>query len=134
MNLSKYDFHHLGYAVNSIEGSCRKLEAVGWRCEHIFEDKAQGVKGMFMECGNSPRIELLENMPGETTLNQFLKLGDFYCYHMGYWTYDIERVISQSRAAGGKQIRPPMPSVAFKGRKICFFAFRAMIVEWIERE
>lgn len=131
MNLSEYDFHHLGYAVNSVEGISRKMEILGWKSGDIFEDENQGIRGVFLE-GAGPRMELLENMRGVSTLDQFLKSGDFVFYHMGYFTDDMDISVTQSREAGGKQIAPPLPAVAFGGRKICFFAFRGMILEWIE--
>ena len=134
IGISLANFHHLGYAVNSLEEASRRLERLGWESGNIFEDKNQGIRGKFMK-GGGPRIELLENLSNSSVLDPFLRSGNFVFYHMAYFTNDIEHSIPKSRRLGGKLVHPPMPAVAFGGRNICFLTFNAgMLIEWIERE
>lgn len=131
---ASFEFHHIGYATASIELERRFFELLGYRTEgDAFVDPLQGVAGRFMT-GAGPRIELLENLPASRTLTPWIDAG-IKMYHFGYWVDGIEDAIDWARGQRGKVSAPPMPSVAFGGRRIGFVIFRTkLMLEFIERQ
>lgn len=128
-----WDFHHIGYATRHIEESLKHFLALGYKAEaELFEDHAQGIKGLFI-IGGGPRVELLENLPDRTTLDPWLASG-ISMYHLAYEVLDISLATLSLKKKGAKVIVPPIESVAFNGRRISFIMMRnAMLVEIIEK-
>ncbi|TFW06310.1 VOC family protein [Oxalobacteraceae bacterium OM1] len=128
-----YEFHHIGYATSSIERERAVFESLGYSLESdVFEDPVQGIKGCFLG-GVGPRIELLENLPGSTTLTPWIDAG-IKMYHFAYWVDDIEVAIKWAREHRGKVTVQPVQAVAFGGRRIGFVIFRnSFMLEFIER-
>ncbi len=131
---SEHSFHHIGYATVSLERERAFFQSLGYTQEGVeFVDPCQGVRGLFLH-GPGPRIELLENLPGSSTLTPFLKLG-IRMYHLAYEVSDLSEAIGWARQQRGRMTVSPIPAVAFSGRSICFFAFRqGLMVELIERK
>lgn len=127
-----YNFHHIGYATTSIERERAVFEFIGYRAEgSIFTDLEQGVKGCFL-VGSGPRLELLENLPGATTLTPWLNAG-IKMYHFAYQVDDIDAAIEWARAQRAKVIVRPIPAIAFGGSRISFVMFRnGLMLEFIE--
>ena len=128
----QFEFHHLGYATRGIDRERRVFENLGYRIEgETFVDPAQGVTGCFL-VGAGPRIELLENSPGEETLTAWLNAG-VKVYHFAYRVPDIEAAIDWARSKRGKVTVSPVAAVAFGGAKICFVMFpNGFLIEFIE--
>lgn len=79
-------FHHIGIACESIEQEMLSYLPLGYtQVGPTFTDPHQGVRGLFLE-GEGPRLELVENLPGSTMLNAFLKNGPCM-YHTAYWLH-----------------------------------------------
>lgn len=131
-----FSFHHLGFACKDIDVEKNKFLMMGYSQEGcFFEDAHQGVKGCFLVSGNgsgSPRIELLENLPGSTRLNPWLDNGS-PLYHMAYVVEDIDLAIEWARNNKGKVVSAPYPAVAFDMKSVCFVVFRGgFMIEFIE--
>jgi methylmalonyl-CoA/ethylmalonyl-CoA epimerase len=128
-----YDFHHLGYATVSIEKERNSFAVLGYRQEgDEFVDPIQGVAGCFLS-GPGPRIELLENLPGATTLTSWLNAG-VKIYHFAYMVANLTDAINWARSLRAKVTLSPVPSVAFGQRYISFVMFRNRIMlEFIEK-
>lgn len=126
-------FHHLGYATRSIDREAAPLLALGYQPERPpFEDSVQGVRGCFL-VGGGPRIELLENLPGSSTLDAFLGAG-IKLYHTAYEVDSVDEALAFATAQRARVLSGPSPAVAFDRRPIAFVMFRTgLIVEWIER-
>lgn len=126
------DFHHLGVATQGIARESAPWRALGYVEEGpVFEDPVQGVAGQFF-AGAGPRIELLENLPGSSTLTPWLDAG-IKVYHSAYEVHDLAAALERARAERARLIVAPVPAVAFGGRRICFLALRGgWIVELIE--
>ena len=127
------EFHHLGYATESIEREWEFFAALGYIQEtEKFEDPIQGIAGCFLS-GPGPRVELLQSLPGANTLAPWVKAG-IKVYHFGYVVTNLNKAILWAQNRRGKVISPPAPSVAFNGRYISFVKFRnGLMLEFIEK-
>lgn len=129
-------FHHVGVACNDIRAEAQHFAALGYVAEgEPFEDRTQGIRGLFM-AGQLPRVELLESLdttaPGVLTpwLAHGIKL-----YHLAYIAPDLTQAIEAMRMQRGKLVAPPMPAVAFGGRKIAFLVLpNRLLIELISSE
>ena len=127
------EFHHIGYASFDVEKEKCLLACLGYKqAGDGFVDDVQGVSGIFM-AGGGPRIELMEQTPGSITLQPWLNAG-IKLYHMAYLVDDISHAIEKLRSERAKLIVPPVPAVAFVGKKIAFLMLpNKFMVEVIER-
>ncbi len=122
-------FHHIGVACSDIASEAGRLACLGYVREGaVFIDPRQGVRGLFL-AGQSPRLELLEPLPGAAPgllapwLNQRVKL-----YHLAYETADLDAAIDALRAARAKLVVPRVPAVAFDGRDIAFLMLPTLLL------
>lgn len=114
-----FSFHHLGVATRSIDKELPIYTLLGYEKEgEPFTDPGQGIRGQFLTGKSGPRLELLENLPGSTTLDLPLEKGQ-KIYHMAFLVPDIEKAITVLTNCRAKVISPPKASVYFGGR-ICF--------------
>lgn len=127
-----FTFHHLGVATASLEKELPGYTLLGYSREgDVFTDPIQGIRGLFITGEGTPRLELLENLPGSTTLDVPLKKGQ-KIYHMAYYVPDMEKAISVLTHCRAKILSPPKTSVYFGGR-ICFMALPGVgVVELLE--
>jgi methylmalonyl-CoA/ethylmalonyl-CoA epimerase len=125
-------FHHVGVACRSLDREARPLLAMGYEAEAPdFEDPLQGVRGRFL-VGQGPRMELLEPLPGSTTLDPFLDRG-VKMYHHAYETPSVDAALAWYATSRARVVAPPKPAVAFGGRRVAFVALPTlMIIEIIE--
>lgn len=127
-----FQFHHLGYACADLAKDRAQFERLGYAIEgEPFEDPIQGVAGLFL-AGAGPRIELLENLPGSTTLKPWLAQGT-RIYHFAYLVADMAAALAWSRSQRAVTTVQPVPAVAFGGRRIAFVMLRTgFMLEFIE--
>jgi hypothetical protein len=127
-------FHHVGVACESIQRESSHLATLGYVQEGgIFEDPVQGVRGLFLG-GQGPRLELLEALGSSGVLTPWLKAG-VKLYHLAYEADGLESAIAVVRKQRAKLVVPPLPAVAFGGRKIAFLMLPTrLLVELISRE
>ena len=132
--LGEYTFDHIGIAVKSIDKEKEKYLLEGYEIrESVFEDREQGIRGLFIEQFGAPKLELLENLDDSNTLDPFLN-SRRKMYHRGYYVGNIEAAISFFRKNKAKVISMPKHSVYFKGQ-ICFLLMPNMeILELMEKE
>jgi len=117
--VGKFEFHHIGVATKSIAKERSSYSILGYSSESaVFEDAQQGIKGLFLTAKNQPRLELLENLPGSTTLDLYLK-SNTKMYHSGYIVDHIEKAIEVLTNCRAKMMSPLKESVYF-GKRICF--------------
>ena len=125
-------FHHIVIACNNIEKDKKNYQLLGYSFESsIFEDTAQGVKGIFATAKNQPCIELLENLAESSTLTPWLENG-VKMYHIGYLVKDIKKACHYMEKIKAKLMSPMKESNYFKS-KICFFMLQnRILIELIE--
>ncbi len=133
----KPTFHHVGYAVQSIETIgeefARSLGSV-WN-RKIIHDPLQEAKVTFIfpSGEKSPSIELLEPASGTSPLHKFLLKGGGL-HHVCYEVDSLESHLQQSRSVGCLIVKNPLPAVAFAGRKIAWiYTPQKLLVEYLER-
>ena len=128
-----YEFHHIGYACAAMAREREMFAALGYQLEgDVFEDATQGIAGCFLT-GPGPRLELLENLPGSSTLTPWLNAG-IKMYHFAYLVEDIAAALEWARSLRGKVTVQPVAATAFGGRRIAFVMFRTgMMLEFIEK-
>lgn len=125
-------FHHVGLACRDLEAETRALALLGYKAESLdFTDPGQGIQGRFV-AGPGPRIELLIQTDGSSVLEPWLAKG-VKLYHYGYQVDRLDTEVERLKAAGGIVVTPPLPAVAFGGRRISFVMLRNLfLVELIE--
>ncbi|WP_432515188.1 VOC family protein [Kineococcus sp. SYSU DK001] len=126
-------FHHIGVACRDLDREQAGYALLGYVPEGPdFEDPLQGVRGRFLVAEGQPRVELLVNSEGSATLDPWLK-GPARVYQQAYTTPAFDETVARFQAAGARVVSPPVPAVAFDGRRICFVMLRTMtLVEVIE--
>jgi methylmalonyl-CoA/ethylmalonyl-CoA epimerase len=129
--------HHIGFVVSSIEESAesfaQSLDA-SWDGKIVF-DPVQQVRVSFFQSRRvtDPLVELVE--PGEpaSPVSHFLARGGGL-HHVCYEVENLEAHLSFSRSVGTLIIRPPVPAVAFGGRRIAWgISKKKLLMEFLER-
>jgi methylmalonyl-CoA/ethylmalonyl-CoA epimerase len=129
-------FHHLGIAVASLDPAIelyRKL--FGYRViSEVFQDPIQRVSVCFLdrgEVGEAP-LELIAPLDGDSPVKGVLIKGGG-AYHICFVTTDIEGTLAAAAGQGCLLVSPPVPAIAFEGRRIAwFFTPTKQLVELVE--
>lgn len=131
--VGKLEFHHIGLATNSIDQEFRAYRFLGYGRENeMFEDHEQGVRGQFITAPGQPRLELLENLKGSSTLDVWLK-NRVKMYHFAYETENIEKAIEVLNLNRIRIVAPMKTSVYFE-KRICFLMLSpGFLIELIEK-
>ena len=129
--------HHLGYIVKSIEKSAMKFVrslALEWD-EKIIHDPLQTVKVSFFtpRFPGNPVFELVEPAGERSKVQDFLNRGGGL-HHVCYEVDSLDNQLQWSKTNLDLIVRPPLPAVAFAGRKIAWVHTQAgLLVEYLER-
>lgn len=125
-------FHHVGIASDSIAQEEEIFSKLGYvRDGVVFTDPAQKITGLFMVLGNF-RIELLEPTSPDSPVVGFVRRG-MKMYHQAFFCGDLPGTLRTLSDQGAFVVVPPVPAVAFNGRKISFLVLRnKVMIELIE--
>jgi methylmalonyl-CoA/ethylmalonyl-CoA epimerase len=131
-------FHHIGFVVASIQtsvpGFLDSLQAE-WDGT-IFHDPMQAVRVTFLRGKHAanPVLELVEPAGENSPVIPFLKRGGGL-HHLCYQIDNLEEQLALSRAQRGLVVRPPLPAVAFGGRRIAWvYTKNKLLLEYLERQ
>ncbi len=129
--------HHIGFVLASIEGSAesfaRSLGAT-WDGNIIF-DPLQKVRVTFLKGASvsDALIELVEPSGPDSPVSRFLEQGGGL-NHVCYEVENLEAHLAFCKSVGSILLRPPVPAVAFGGRRIAWvFTKMRLLVEYLER-
>jgi methylmalonyl-CoA/ethylmalonyl-CoA epimerase len=128
--------HHVGFVVASIlesVGSFTEPLCASWD-EKIFLDPIQKVRVTFLQGAHfdDAQVELIEPAEPDSPVSRFLERGGGL-HHLCYEVADLERHLAHCRSAGTIVIRPPVPAVAFGGRRIAWAMTKGkLLVEFLE--
>ena len=129
--------HHLGFVVRSIQdcgASFAQSLGATWDGKITF-DPIQKVSVAFFQGRSSadPLIELVEPGDDNSPVTRFLERGGGL-HHLCYEVNDLEGHLEFCKSVGNTIIRPPVPAVAFGGRRIAWAVTRKkLLVEFLER-
>ncbi|HTS12545.1 MAG TPA: VOC family protein [Candidatus Limnocylindrales bacterium] len=126
----------MGFIVNSIEEvAVRFAGSIGAVWDHkITHDPLQRVKVSFIGGGNSssPLVELVEPAGPNSPVDKFLQRGGGL-HHLCYEVDRLEEQLSFSRSVGEVIVKPPLPAVAFEGRRIAWVVTKdKLLLEFLE--
>jgi len=128
--------HHVGYVVRSIEKMAHRFaQSIGasWDGKVVL-DTLQGAQVTFIaNCDYAfPLVELVQPEGEDSPVSSFLKRGGGL-HHLCYEIGDLDRQLESSRSIGGTVVRPPLPAVAFQGRRIAWvFTKDRLLIEFLE--
>jgi methylmalonyl-CoA/ethylmalonyl-CoA epimerase len=134
---SEGTFHHIGFVVASIADSVQGfIDALHTDWDGvIFHDPNQLVRVTFLRGKNagSPRLELVEPAAEDSPVIPFLKKGGGL-HHLCYEVENLEQQLTFCRSKGSLIARPPLPAVAFDGRRIAWvYTKNKLLLEYLER-
>ena len=130
-------FEHIGVAVSNIKESLSvfnnlfELNDVS----EIYEDIFQNIKISFF-CFAGVKIELIEPLDGskKSPVDNIIEKNMSY-YHLCFRTGCIEDEILQLVEKGAIVVTEPIPSLAFRSRKIAFLYIKHLgLIELVEKE
>jgi methylmalonyl-CoA/ethylmalonyl-CoA epimerase len=131
------NLHHIGFVVLSIQESAESFAlslGATWNGNVVF-DPIQKVRVTFFQGRNAtdPLIELVEPGEPESPVSRFLERGGGL-HHLCYEVKDLESHLAFCKSVGTIIIRPPVPAVAFDGRRIAWaMTKRRLLMEFLER-
>jgi methylmalonyl-CoA/ethylmalonyl-CoA epimerase len=129
--------HHIGFVVSSIQESAEAfIQSLGasWDGKIIF-DPVQKVHVSFFQGKNAadPLIELVEPGEAESPVATFLERGGGL-HHLCYEVEDLDAHLAFCKLVGTIIIRPPVPAIAFGGRRIAWgVSKKRLLLEFLER-
>jgi methylmalonyl-CoA/ethylmalonyl-CoA epimerase len=130
--------HHVGYVVRSIQETADRFAqsvAASWD-QRIIQDPLQDAKVSFLAgvAQEFPLVELVEPASEGSPVANFLKRGGGL-HHLCYEVESLDRQLEFSRAIGGKIVRPPLPAVAFGGRRIAWvYTKDRLLLEFLDAD
>jgi len=129
--------HHIGFVVASIQESGQSFAlAIGATWDgNIVLDPIQKVRVTFLRgrCNTDPLVELVEPGGPESPVSRFLERGGGL-HHLCYEVKDLEAHLAFCKSVGTIIIRPPVPAVAFGGRRIAWvITKRKLLMEYLEQ-
>jgi len=115
--------HHVGYVVRSISEVADRFAqsvATSWD-QKIIQDPLQDAKVAFLAgiVQEFPLVELVEPASEASPVTNFLKKGGGL-HHLCYEVESLDKQLEFSQTIGGMIVRPPLPAVAFAGRRIAW--------------
>ena len=124
-----FKLRHVGVAVPTLEPTTEMLSALfGYKVvSGPFDDPIQKVSVNFLATsGNdTAEIELIAPLSEDSPITTTLKKGGGAAYHLCFETTDIEQALVHAKNNGCIVIAPPVPAVAFDGRKIAWIYTRS---------
>ena len=115
---------HIGIAVPSLEPSTELLSKLfGYQVvSGPFDDPIQKVRVTFLArtSGDVAEIELIAPLSDDSPIQSMLKKSGGGAYHLCFATNDIEVALSHAQNNDCVVLSPPVPAVAFQGRRIAW--------------
>ena len=118
--LDSFRFHHIGYAVNSIETTAKYYLNAGWLLSEIYIDEIQNVKIAFLSKTDMPLIELIAPVDKKSPIVNTLEKVGVSTYHICYEVDDIYVAVDELRKHNYIPLFNPLGAIALDNRKICY--------------
>jgi methylmalonyl-CoA/ethylmalonyl-CoA epimerase len=128
-------FHHVGIVVENIEQTAlRYRELFGIEpVSPAVADSTQRVIVQFLASqADATSIELIEPLPGESPARRALEKGGGL-NHLCFEVADLDEYMRHAQSKGVVCVCPPVPAVAFEGRRIAFLFYKGIgLIEFVE--
>ncbi len=130
--------HHVGFVVSSIEQTAEDF-AQSIQAEwdgQITHDPNQVVRVTFLNSRNAadPLVELVEPAGDNSPVLSFQQRGGGL-HHLCYVVDSLEKQLELCRTRRELVVRPPLPAVAFGGRRITWvYTKNKLLIEYLERQ
>ncbi len=132
--LKNCQFHHIGYAVKSIDKTARYYTASGWQMGEVFTDTIQNTYITFLRREGFPLIELVAPVDDNSPICNTLKKVGNSTYHVCYSVPDIDIAISELRVQRYMPLFKPVEAVAINNKRICYLMHPDVgLIELVER-
>lgn len=116
-------FHHVGYAVESIEHYLESFMRPLFSPVTVSEtitDPIQRVRVCFVEMPGGTVIELVEPLGEKSPVHAYIGSQRGGLYHLCYEVDDLDVEIKRFREKHCMPLGEPVPAAAFGGRRIVF--------------
>jgi methylmalonyl-CoA/ethylmalonyl-CoA epimerase len=124
-----FKLRHVGVAVPKLGPTTDALEALfGYKVvSGPFDDPIQKVSVNFLATSDSDvaEIELIAPLSEDSPITSMLAKGGGAAYHLCFETSDIEQAVAHAKNNGCVIVSPPVPAVAFNGRRIAWIYTRS---------
>jgi methylmalonyl-CoA/ethylmalonyl-CoA epimerase len=124
-----FKLRHVGVAVPKLGPTTDTLEALfGYKVvSGPFDDPIQKVSVNFLAKSDKDiaEIELIAPLSEDSPITSMLAKGGGAAYHLCFETSDIEQAVIHAKANGCIIVSPPVPAVAFNGRRIAWIYTRS---------
>lgn len=124
-----FKLRHVGVAVPKLGPTTNALEALfGYKVvSGPFDDPIQKVSVNFLAKSENDvaEIELIAPLSEESPITSMLAKGGGAAYHLCFETSDIEQAVAHAKDNGCIIVSPPVPAVAFNGRRIAWIYTRS---------
>jgi methylmalonyl-CoA/ethylmalonyl-CoA epimerase len=118
--LTEFQFHHIGFAVQSIELTSQYYLNSGYIMTPKIFDSVQQVFICFLKKNGNPTIELIEPIAESSPVTEILKKNGVAPYHICYEVNNINEAIIKLQTQNFILVGNPVNAVALENRKICF--------------
>jgi methylmalonyl-CoA/ethylmalonyl-CoA epimerase len=123
-----FKLRHVGVAVPKLGPTTDALETLfGYKVvSGPFDDPIQKVSVNFLAKSDNDvaEIELIAPLSEDSPITSMLAKGGGAAYHLCFETSDIEQALAHAKENGCIIVSPPVPAVAFNGRKIAWIYTR----------
>jgi len=134
-----FKLRHVGVAVPSLAPATETLSALfGYRVvSGPFDDPIQKVSVNFLtkSDNDAAEIELIAPLSEDSPITSMLAKSGGGAYHLCFETSDIDQALVHAKKNGCMIVSPPVPAVAFGGRRIAWIYTRSrQLFELVEAE
>ena len=118
--LDSFRFHHIGYAVFSLDATAAIYEKAGYRRSETIYDPVQNVNICWLTKEAFPTVELLAPVDETSPVNGTLKKSGVSPYHCCYVVDRIEDAVTELKRQKYILVKQAAQAVAFNGSRVCF--------------
>lgn len=118
--LDSFRFHHIGYAVFSLDATAAIYEKAGYRRSETIYDPVQNVNICWLTKEAFPTVELLAPVDETSPVNGTLKKSGVSPYHCCYVVDRIEDAVTELKKQKYILVKQAAQAVAFNGSRVCF--------------
>lgn len=134
--LSTFRFHHIGYVTDSIANTSAVYLGAGYEASPVIDDTIQRVRICFLTKDGFPRIELIEPIDEQSSVNKILKKNGVSPYHTCYEVDDIDAAFDELvDVQGYTPLFRPVEAIALENRLISYLYKKEVgLVELVNKD